>query len=124
MKILLVTVLRCATLGFAQEKHKMTKDDVDKWMTELSNWGRWGKDDQLGTLNLITPQKRKQALKLVKDGIPVSLAHDVLTEPAPDNSSPFVHTMLPRAGTFWLDTYSVNYHCYAHTHLDALCHAF
>ena len=30
-----------------------------KWMTELSNWGRWGKDDQIGTLNLITPDKRK-----------------------------------------------------------------
>ena len=34
---------------------------VDRWMTELSNWGRWGKDDELGTLNLITPEKRLQA---------------------------------------------------------------
>jgi kynurenine formamidase len=123
MKIILTLVLLCS-LAAAQEKHKMTKADVDKWMVELSNWGRWGKDDQFGTLNLITPQKRKQALKLVKDGVPVSLAHDVLTEQAADNTSPFVHTMLPRAGTFWLDTYSVNYHGYAHTHMDALCHAF
>ena len=30
-------------------------------MTELSNWGRWGKQDQLGAINLITPAKRKQA---------------------------------------------------------------
>ncbi len=103
--------------------HKMVKADVDRWMTELSNWGRWGPDDQLGTLNLITPQKRKKALKLVKDGVPVSLAHDVLKERAEDNTSPFVQTMLPRAGTFWLDSYSVNYHGYAHTHMDALCHA-
>ena len=28
-------------------------------MTELSNWGRWGKADQIGTLNLITADKRK-----------------------------------------------------------------
>jgi kynurenine formamidase len=103
--------------------HKMVKADVDRWMTELSNWGRWGKDDQLGTLNLITPQKRKDAVKLVKDGVPVSLAHDVLKERAEDNTNPFVQTMLPRAGTFWLDSYSVNYHGYAHTHMDALCHA-
>ncbi len=49
----------------------VTKDTIAKWMTELSNWGRWGKDDQKGTLNLITPEKRKQALKLVKDGVSV-----------------------------------------------------
>ncbi len=47
----------------------MTKADVDRWMTELSNWGRWGKDDQLGTLNLITPAKRRGAAALVKDGV-------------------------------------------------------
>ena len=39
----------------------VTKADVEKWMTELSNWGRWGKDDQMGTVNLITPAKRKEA---------------------------------------------------------------
>ena len=44
----------------AQEKHKMTAADVERLVKELSNWGRWGKDDQLGTLNLITPAKRKQ----------------------------------------------------------------
>ena len=27
----------------------------------LSNWGRWGEDDQLGTLNLIIPQTRLAA---------------------------------------------------------------
>ena len=41
--------------GNAQEKHKMTKADVERQIKELSNWGRWGKDDQLGALNLITP---------------------------------------------------------------------
>ena len=37
-------------------------------MTTLSNWGRWGREDQMGTLNLITPKKRKQAAALVQEG--------------------------------------------------------
>ena len=32
----------------------------EQWKTELSNWGRWGPDDQMGALNLITPEKRKR----------------------------------------------------------------
>src|ERR1039457_2848335 len=54
----------------------LTKEDVDRWMTELSNWGKWGKDDQAGTINLITPAKRKAAAALVKEGIAVSLSLD------------------------------------------------
>src|SRR5579871_5780568 len=108
--------------------HKMTKEDVDRWMTELSNWGRWGKDDELGTLNLITPAKRKEAAGLVKEGYPVSLAHDILKDKADDNFNPFNQTVQPRPknfnGTgFGGDTYSVSYHGFAHTHMDALWHA-
>src|SRR5262249_59503464 len=51
----------------------VTRAQYEQWQTELSNWGRWGKDDQLGTLNLVTPAKRKQAAALVKDGVSVSL---------------------------------------------------
>jgi hypothetical protein len=54
----------------------LTKDDIDRWMTELSNWGRWGKDDQAGTVNLITNAKRKQAAALVKEGIAISMSLD------------------------------------------------
>jgi kynurenine formamidase len=106
-----------------QAQHTLTKADIDRMMTELSNWGRWGKDDQLGTMNLITPAKRKQAAALVKEGVSVSLAHDVEKERAADTTSPFQHTMT-LTPQFSLDTYSVNYHGYAHTHLDALCHMF
>ncbi len=53
---------------------RTNKEELERWMKELSNWGRWGKDDQLGTVNLITPEKRKEAAKLVKTGIVVSLA--------------------------------------------------
>jgi hypothetical protein len=95
MRKAVVIVFVLAALSTAQsDPHKMTKADVDRLMTELSNWGRWGKDDQLGTLNLITPAKRKQALALVKEGYPISLSHDELTEKVSDNPTPFVHAMI------------------------------
>jgi len=60
----------------AQSDHNVTAQMVEGGMTELSNWGRWGADDELGTLNLITPQKRIEAAQLVRSGISVSLAHN------------------------------------------------
>ena len=63
---------------------EVSKAQVQRWMTELSNWGRWGKDDQLGTLNLITPQKRQQALALAKRGLVVSLEQPVARVPMPE----------------------------------------
>jgi kynurenine formamidase len=105
-----------------------TKADVEALVKELSNWGRWGKDDQLGALNLITPEKRKQAAALVREGTSVSLARLVEKQAASDNPEPFEQTMLPNVDggdSQWaLDRYSVAYHGYAHTHLDALCHLF
>jgi hypothetical protein len=62
------------------ERAPVTKAQADRWMTELSNWGRWGKDDQLGALNLITPQKRQQAMALAKTGTVVSLDNSTFTE--------------------------------------------
>ncbi|MSO30128.1 MAG: cyclase family protein [Acidobacteria bacterium] len=94
-------------------------DEFDQMFKQVSNWGRWGKDDQLGSANLITVEKRKQALALAKGGIAVSLAHNPLTEAAPDNGSPFEHTMNRGFST---DTVRVSFHGYAHSHLDALCH--
>ena len=94
-------------------------DEFDRLFQQVKNWGRWGADDQLGSVNLITPEKRKQALSLAKTGQTVSLVHNLLTEKADDNTSPFEHTMNPG---FFMDTYKVSYHGYAHSHLDALCH--
>jgi kynurenine formamidase len=104
------------------------KRDFERWFTELSNWGRWGTNDQLGALNLVTPATRKQALTLVREGVSVSLARDVEKEKAIDNGSPFVHSM-DRSGTnnpgfSCADTFKVSYHGMAHTHIDSLCHMF
>src|SRR3984957_21210051 len=43
-------------------------------------------------------------------------------EKAEDNGSPFVRTLQPRRGDFMMDNYSVSYHGFAHTHMDALGH--
>jgi hypothetical protein len=86
--------------AYAQADHKVTKADVDRWMTELSNWGRWGKDDQMGALNFITPSTRKEAARLVKDGYSVSLEHDVLTERTPENPAPYTITWNARGPQF------------------------
>src|SRR5438046_2163917 len=86
-------VLRVSPPARAQSHPTVTHEMFDQWMTELSNWNRWGKDDQLGAVNLITPAKRKQALALVKEGVLFSLARDAETEKAVDNPAPVVHQM-------------------------------
>lgn len=103
---------------------EITQAQFDTWKIELSNWGRWGKDDEKGTLNLITPEKRKQAAALVRDGVSVSLARTLDTEKAIDNSSPFERTMNPIRPAASSDRFTINFHGSAHTHLDALGHHF
>ena len=107
-----------------QVSRDVTEATVDQWMTDLSNWGRWGDDDQLGTLNLITPEKRLQAIGLARVGTSVSMSHNYIKEQALDATSPFEHEMLGvgSPGAFRSDRYSIAYHGYAHSHLDALCH--
>ena len=96
----------------------VTKAEYERWKIELTNWGRWGQDDEIGALNLITPAKRRQAAALVKEGVSVSLAGDVDTVQAVDNWYPYKHTML----TIGKDQIAVNYHGIAHSHLDSLAH--
>src|SRR4029078_8753376 len=113
----------------AVSNHTAPRADFDRYMKELSNWGRWGKEDQMGAVNLITPAKRKQAAALVKEGVSVSLARNTETEKAADNDSPFVHTMTstgknPLEGAYSMDLISVSYHGWAHTKLTSLCPMF
>jgi kynurenine formamidase len=107
------------TPGPSAARFPRNADEFDVMFNQVKNWGRWGKDDQLGAANLITDAKRRQALALAKLGTVVGLAHPPLTEAALDNGSPFEHTM--NRG-FTTDTYKVSYHGYAHSHIDALCH--
>lgn len=100
-----------------------TRAQFERWMTELSNWGRWGEDDQLGAANLITPAKRLQALALATTGTTVSLGHDVVDATGSDPNRPFGLNMIisfdpPRIR----DRLDIDYHGGFFTHLDALCH--
>lgn len=117
-------------LGQAQStpqpaREKFTKAQFDALFKQVSNWGRWGKNDQMGTLNLITPARRKEAAALVQQGVSVSMARDLNSEKSIDNPDPFRDTMaLGVDGKFNMDTYTVNFHGFAFSHFDALSHTY
>jgi kynurenine formamidase len=94
----------------------------------VRNWGRWGKDDQRGTLNHVTPQAVTAAAALVTVGRSISLAHDLDTVAGPDNGRPALHYMTrlgdvggqePQVNT---DFVGMDFHGKSVTHVDALCH--
>ena len=113
-------------------KNIPTEEEVLGYMTSLSNWGRWGDDDELGTLNLITPQKRAQAAGLVREGISVTCSRLIVPEGAADVTSiPPLHYMIrtgesaPNTGPSGSsDFIGFSFHGLTITHLDALCHQF
>jgi kynurenine formamidase len=110
--------------GNAQRTIK-TEADFRNAMKELSNWGRWGNDDELGAANLITPAKRKQALNLAKEGVTISLAHDVAQEKAADAPNILERVLgnVTPNGTTDRYQYTGTYHGVIHSHLDAVdCH--
>jgi hypothetical protein len=113
-----------------EESIKVTLETLAGWEQELSNWGRWGPDDQRGTLNLITAAKTKQAASLVLSGESVTLQHFVTTEPPAIDSAAFGPTdhwmsrIDPVTGepSFALDEIQFSLHDGMLSHLDALCH--
>jgi hypothetical protein len=102
----------------------VTKEQFEKWVTELSNWGRWGKDDERGALNLITPAKRQQAAALVKTGTAVSLSRPVRRSEQPrplGTTGGFTNQFLIQEG-YVLERQQIDYHGGTLSHFDALCH--
>lgn len=114
-----------------------TADEIKEYFNSLNNWGRWGNKDQLGTINLITPEKRLKAIGLAKKGITVSLARPIVAEPSADAAIPPVHYMI-ESGEGWDDTpgkrdlpiratsdfISMIFHGFVITHVDSLNHIF
>lgn len=102
------------------------RDTFYVWMARLSNAGRWGADDELGTLNLITPAKRRAAAQSVRDGITVSMEREVVAGPDSAALFPFRlraytrrfdSTVTAAADSLWVIAHGVQ-----RTHLDALSH--
>ncbi len=112
-----------------------THDEVRRWFDTLSNWGRWGPDDTLGTLNHITPEKRVAATREIREGITVSCARDFETAVRPEHGqfgAPHRHMLgvgesvgpeaLGMSGAYeYLGFVTHGYHL---THLDGLSHIF
>lgn len=124
-KELFVCITVFAALHTYADDHVITAEEIDQLAQNLSNWGRWGEGDQLGTLNLITEDKRRQAAVIVEHGVSVSMAQDFLLETAVDNGNPFEHEMptLPTRSNPWaVDKIGVRFHGLVHSHIDALCH--
>src|SRR5713101_7744072 len=86
--------------------------NYERWRTEFKTWGKWGPDDNKGTSNFITAQKVMSAMKLVKSGIVVSLAHPEPQQAAADvNANGVFHRTtngITAGGT--TDNYQVSYH--------------
>ena len=98
----------------------LTQAEVESLYADRRNWGRWGDDDQVGAINLITDEKRLQAVGLVRTGRRVSLSR--VFQP----SQHFVRTTPRRAirgvsGSV-VDHLGFIYHGQTVTHIDALCH--
>jgi kynurenine formamidase len=103
----------------------MPTADVVALHARLSNWGRWGAEDQLGALNLITPAVTAAGAATVRTGRTVSCARPLNTQPAPDNPVPVAHHMTGTATEGWgADYFAVAPHGFATSHIDALCHVF
>jgi hypothetical protein len=137
------SVVMSAATVFAQERPQsftahpstqepqrlVTLDTLKRWEKELSNWGRWGKEDQRGLLNLITPEKTKQALALVKEAKTVTLQINPFKRTGIDTGGfgENVHRMAridPKTGEIRgaLDIIQLSIHDGLSSHLDALCH--
>jgi kynurenine formamidase len=103
----------------------MSTEEVLGLHQSLSNWGRWGERDQLGTLNFITPELTAAAAGGVRSGRTVSCSRPLPTQPAADNPTPVAHHMIGTATEGWgADYFAIASHGYATSHIDALCHVF
>ena len=94
-------------------------------MKDVSNWGRWGADDELGASNLITPAKTKAGGRARQGRHSVSLSHNVIQEDAADAGSKLdrVVVNVSESGASDRYQYSGTYHGAIHSHLDAVkCH--
>jgi kynurenine formamidase len=95
-------------------------------MARLSNAGRWGDQDQLGTLNLITPAKRRAAAQSVREGISISLASDLVAGPDSNAIRPMrfglAVSRFDSTTSAAVDSIALLAHGYVYSHVDALSH--
>lgn len=118
--------------------------EVKGYLETLSNWGRWGPDDLLGTLNYITDEDVARAASLVRTGTVVSCSLPVVYASGgegwdeqghlvPGATPHPVHYMLasietanprPRSRSAALDGFLIQPHGQLITHLDTPSHTY
>jgi kynurenine formamidase len=109
---------------------KVSRAEFQELFQRVSNWGRWGREDELGALHFLTSERTAEAARRVRSGATVSLSRPRETRAGPDNPNPADHHMTMLAdeapGTdplgFAKDYVGVDYHNDSHSHIDALCH--
>ncbi|MBS0473500.1 MAG: cyclase family protein [Proteobacteria bacterium] len=111
-----------------------TKAEMQAIFKSVSNWGRWGAEDERGTLNYLTPERTAAAARLVRSGQSISCARNFPVQPGPENPTPALHHIVvggddPCAHGIpgmevSLDFIGIAYHGLASSHIDALCHVF
>ncbi|MET7637668.1 cyclase family protein [Streptomyces sp. NPDC005438] len=104
----------------------LTDEELRAMFQRCSNWGRWGDDDQAGTLNLITPEKRREAAGLVRSGRSGSFTRPLSKVRDEVNVRPLYHHMTTSAHNRYIgahDWVGISCHGLANTHLDALSHS-
>lgn len=106
----------------------ISSEEFERTFEALSNWGRWGEDDELGTLNFLNAAEVAAAVKLARKGHRVSLGRPLDTVTGPDNSRPALHYMThmgdrrPDEPTYYTDFIGVDFHGKSASHIDALSH--
>jgi kynurenine formamidase len=109
---------------------RVSIQEFDALFESVKNWGRWGPDDLLGTLNYITPERVRAAAALVRSGRQVSMSIPINTVAGPDNPNPAIHFVSQghdvdigsHGVRFGLDFMGMACHGDCHSHVDALCH--
>ena len=108
-------------MGLA-ERTPPTVEEYRDYPSRFSNWGRWGDDDELGTLNHITDDTRRQSAALVTAGRAVSLSRPLDTFAGPANPYPAHHFVAMEGSGGMLDYFGMFIHGVTQTHIDALSH--
>ena len=104
-------------------------------MQTLSNWGRWGDDDELGTLNHLSPEKTRAAAALVQDGVTVTCSRPIDYSAGEHSPRPPQHFMVASGEAYRpgdggpdkqvaMDYFGLIFHGHSVTHLDSLAHFF
>ena len=108
----------------------VSADGFESLFREVSTWGRWSDHDQQGALHHLSPERIVAAVRLVRDGLSVTLSRPLATEAAVSNPQPAEHRMTMLTDTdigsgslrFTKDYVGADYHNEGHTHIDAFCH--